>query len=59
MWVWRVAQRRDPLCLPPCCEKDPTVGEANCAGGQKECEYRCHQGKGQGDPQAAVKGKAS
>lgn len=54
-----VAQRRHPLRLPPCCQQDPAVGEANGAGGQEEGEYRCHEGEGQGDPQAALEGQAS
>lgn len=59
MRVWRVAQCCDPLRLPPCRQKDPTVGEANGAGGQKESEHGRHQCKRQGDLQAALKGKAS
>lgn len=55
--VWRVAQRRDPLRLPPRRQEDPTVSEANGAGGQEEGEHGRHQGKGQGDPQAALEGK--
>lgn len=57
--VRRVAQCCDPLSLPPCCQKDPAVGETNGAGGQKEGEHRGHQSKGQGDPQAALEGKAT
>lgn len=54
----RVTQCGHSLCLPPCCQKDPTVRKANGAGRQKEGKHRRHQSKGQGDLQAALKGHA-
>lgn len=45
------------LCLSPCRQKDPAIGEANGAGGQKEGKHRCHQGEGKGHTQAALKGR--
>lgn len=45
-----VAQRRHPLCLPPCRQEDSTVREANSDGWQEEGQHACPQGKGEGDP---------